>query len=85
MNQDQQEAFRKLLALQITELELAVSTSNALYNRGIHTILDLVNTPESALKKFVGRRRIEEIQNNLRQLGLSQFEFNRSKKGSTTV
>lgn len=71
MKQNEKSKLQKLLAMNVTELELRLSTMSALGIKNIHTIRDLVKTTEAQLIKMMGKRRTKELQLKLEQLGLT--------------
>lgn len=61
------------LDIPITELKLSTRVYNALENKNIKTLRDLLNTPIEVLEviKNLGRKSIEEIENALKKMGYS--------------
>ncbi|MCM8811187.1 MAG: DNA-directed RNA polymerase subunit alpha, partial [Candidatus Omnitrophica bacterium] len=61
------------LDIPITELKLSTRVYNALENKNIKTLRDLLNTPIEVLEeiKNLGRKSIEEIENALKKIGYS--------------
>lgn len=64
--------IKKLLKMNVDELELSVRSHNCLRNANIKTIGDLVRLDESELLKFrnFGRKSLQEIQDILEKKGL---------------
>ncbi len=64
--------IKKLLKMNVDELELSVRSHNCLKNANIKTISDLVRLDESELLKFrnFGRKSLQEIQEILEKKGL---------------
>jgi len=64
--------IKKLLKMNVDELELSVRSHNCLKNANIKTIGDLVRLDESELLKFrnFGRKSLQEIQDILEKKGL---------------
>ncbi len=64
--------IKKLLRMNVDELELSVRSHNCLKNANIKTIADLVRLDESELLKFrnFGRKSLQEIQDILEKKGL---------------
>lgn len=63
----------KVLEMNIDELELSVRSFNCLKRAGINTVEELTSkTPEDMMKvRNLGRKSLEEVQNKLKELGLS--------------
>jgi DNA-directed RNA polymerase subunit alpha len=63
----------ELLAKPIEELELSVRAHNCLINAGIKRIIDLVNLSEDEVLKIknFGRKSLNEVRENMKELGLS--------------
>ena len=61
---------RELLDRRVAELELPIHMMNALSNINVQTIRDLIAQPEANLVRALGKRRLKEIQDKLRELGI---------------
>ena len=61
---------RELLDLRVAELELPIHQMMALSNINVQTIRDLIAQPEANLVRVLGKRRLKEIQDKLRELGI---------------
>jgi DNA-directed RNA polymerase alpha subunit len=60
----------ELLDRRVAELELPIHMMNALSNINVQTIRDLIAQPEANLVRALGKRRLKEIQDKLRELGI---------------
>ena len=70
---DENEQLRKFLETPVEELELSVRSSNCLKNANIRTIGDLIKKTEEEIVKTrnFGRKSLQEIQEKLKEWGLS--------------
>ena len=62
-------ALQQLLAFHITEIEFPTHICNLLLNHDVNTVGDLVKTPESKLRKYVGDRRFAQVEDKILKLG----------------
>jgi len=69
----QEEDRERLLDMTIEELDLSVRSYNCLKRAGINTVGELVRKTEEEMMKVrnLGRKSLEEVENKLKELGLS--------------
>lgn len=60
----------KLSKIQVTQLEFPLHIVNALNSIDVHTIRDLIATPETSLVRILGKRRFKDIQDKLKEFGV---------------
>ena len=75
---DEREHLRKLLNMNVNEIELSVRAANCLNNAAITTVGELVQKTESDMLKYrnFGKKSLNEIKDKMKELGLSLgFKF----------
>ncbi|MCM8807247.1 MAG: DNA-directed RNA polymerase subunit alpha [Candidatus Omnitrophica bacterium] len=74
---EEKEEVKDELDIPITDLKLSTRINNALENRGIKTLRDLLNTPKERLEemKNLGKKSIEEIEQALEKRGYKLKTF----------
>ena len=75
---DEREHLRKLLNMNVNEIELSVRAANCLNNAAITTVGELVQKTEADMLKYrnFGKKSLNEIKDKMKELGLSLgFKF----------
>jgi DNA-directed RNA polymerase subunit alpha len=72
-SEDGENDKEKILEMTIEELDLSVRSYNCLKRAGINTVEELIRKSEEEMMKVrnLGKKSLEEVQNKLKELGLS--------------
>ena len=72
-SEEDEDNKEKVLEMTVEEMDLSVRSYNCLKRAGINTVEELIRKSEEEMMKVrnLGKKSLEEVQNKLRELGLS--------------